>query len=285
MKRLLLVLSCALVCMPVIAAGRLAEVSLIDRDTGSSLPTYYYRGEYWVAGAPGARYSIAIRNRSGGRLLAVTAVDGVNVVSGETAAWDQSGYVYEPGQGYEITGWRKSEEQVAAFEFTAAPNSYAARTGRAANIGVIGVALFRERAPQIVQRQEPWNAPLADRAEQAPAGAARAASPASEAQPANQARPAPAPPATLGLMAGAGYADPAAKLGTGHGQREDSHAERVDFERLHDRPDEVVRIRYDSTANLIAMGVIRRPAPLPTMPNPFPASPLARYVPDPPGYR
>jgi hypothetical protein len=125
------------------AVRGLADVSIIDRDTGVVLDTHYYRGEYWVAGRPGGRYAIEIHNHLGERLLAVTSVDGVNVVSGETAAWDQGGYVFGPGDRYQITGWRKSDAEVAAFTFTDLANSYAARTGRPANVGVIGVATSR----------------------------------------------------------------------------------------------------------------------------------------------
>ena len=39
--------------------------------------------------------------------LAVTAVDGINVVSGETAKFDQRGYVFDPWVAYDIAGWRK----------------------------------------------------------------------------------------------------------------------------------------------------------------------------------
>ena len=76
------------------AVGRLADVSIIDRDSGCALAAHFYRGEYWVAGSPGARYAIEVRNRLGGRVLAVTSVDGVNVVSGATAGWGQTGYVF-----------------------------------------------------------------------------------------------------------------------------------------------------------------------------------------------
>ena len=264
MKRSSVALLLSLLCWTAHAAGRLAEVTIIDRDTGATLPTYRYHGEYWVAGAPGARYAIAVRNRSGERLLAVAAVDGVNVMSGETAAWGQSGYVYAPGQQYEITGWRKSDEEVAAFEFTAAPNSYAARTGRTANIGVIGLALFRE-CPPLASSQA---APLADQA--------------LPMQPSSP--PAPfAPAAGLSASVTAERAASAPKLGTGHGQRENSRVHEVDFERLQDSPNEVVRIRYDSVDNLVAMGIIRRAAPLPLAPNAFPDSPATHFVPDPPG--
>jgi hypothetical protein len=133
------------------AVRGLADVSIIDRDSGVVLDTHYYHGDYWVAGRPGGRYAIEIHNQLGERLLAVTSVDGVNVVSGETAAWDQGGYVFDPGDRYQITGWRKSDAEVAAFTFTDLANSYAARTGRPANIGVIGVAVFRERQPPTLQ--------------------------------------------------------------------------------------------------------------------------------------
>src|ERR1700738_3314547 len=128
-----------------LAVGAIANVTIIDRDSGVTLSTHFFHGEYWVAGTPGARYAIEIRNCSGGRLLAATSVDGVNVLSGATAGWDQAGYVFNPGERYQITGWRKTNAQVAAFTFTDSPNSYAERTGRPANVGVIGVALFRER--------------------------------------------------------------------------------------------------------------------------------------------
>src|SRR5260370_12813562 len=129
------------------AVRGLADVSIIDRDSGVVLDTHYYHGEYWVAGSPGGRYAIEIHNHLGERLLAVTSVDGVNVVSGETAAWDQAGYVFGAGDRYQITGWRKSDAEVAAFTFTDLANSYAARTGPPANVGVIGVAGLPRRQP------------------------------------------------------------------------------------------------------------------------------------------
>jgi hypothetical protein len=248
------------------ALGGLAGVTIVDRDSGAVLKPYFYRGEYWVAGTPGARYAIEIRNRLGARLLAVTSVDGVNVVSGATAAWDQAGYVFGPGERYQITGWRKSDADVAAFTFTDSSNSYAQRTGRPANVGVIGVAIFRERpAP-------PLDAP--PMIAQPPTGASRPTESDSNA-PAN-ALAAPASPMQRAPTT-------ASKLGTGHGEREYSYVRQADFVRMQSRPDEVIRIRYDSLDNLFAMGVIRRPPPAPPAANPFPSSPDRQYVPDPPG--
>ena len=250
------------------AAGSLADVQIIDRDSGSALPMYRSRGEYWVAGRPGARYSIMIQNHRGERILAVTAVDGINVISGETGAWGQSGYVFSPGECYEIAGWRKSDAEIAVFNFTAASNSYAERTGRPANVGVIGVALFLER-PARVQRYEWLDRQSLDRRSEEPEYAQnrieRGADSAALAAP-------PSP------SAGA----PAQKLGTGHGPRETSYVQNTTFDRLSSTPNEVIKIRYDSYENLVAMGVVPS-RPWHSAPNPFPDSTLPRYVPDPPG--
>ena len=97
---------------------------------------------------PATATRCASRNRSPGRVLVVLSVDGVNAVSGETAAVAQTGYVLAPYQSAEITGWRKSYSEAAAFYFTALPDSYAARTGRPDNVGVIGAAVFRERVAE-----------------------------------------------------------------------------------------------------------------------------------------
>jgi hypothetical protein len=253
-----------------LAVGGIAEVTIIDRSTGVALTPHLYRGEYWVAGKPGATYAIEIRNHLDQRLLAVTAVDGVNVISGATAAWGQTGYVFNPGQDYRITGWRKSDREVAAFTFTAAPNSYAARTGRPANVGVIGVALFRERQPQ-----EVYIPPAPQVVTPAPAAA-------------------PAPPelaredfsgrATQSPKSASRSAEPATtpKLGTGHGEREYSYVTNTEFDRMQTQPNEVIRIRYDSLDNLIAMGIVEPFRPAVPAANPFPASAQQQYVPDPP---
>jgi hypothetical protein len=270
--------------------GGSAEVAIIDRDSGEVLSPYYYRGEYWVAGRPGVRYSIEIHNRLGERLLAVTSVDGVNVVSGATAGWDQTGYVFSPGERYEVAGWRKTDREVAAFTFTASPNSYAERTGRPANVGVIGVALFRERQPPQAYVPPSYVPPVigypSDRAQSAPRAAnlgesADAKAPPAAAAPASP--PAPAAARMLPPSAAIVTALPAPKLGTGHGEREYSYVNHTEFLRMQDHPNEVIRIRYDSFENLLAMGIVKRPRPAAPWANPFPASPEQQYVPDPPG--
>lgn len=224
-----------------------ADIRIINRSTGEQLPTYRHKGELWVAGKPGDRYSILVNNRTGGRLLTVVSVDGVNVLSGDTAATNQRGYVLSPRNSVEIAGWRKSERDVAAFYFTSLDNSYAGRTKRPENVGVIGVAAFREY-------QEP--VPVQEMSENAAGASMRSR---------DAAAPAPA------------AAKAESKLGTGHGERVYSPTQTVEFQRASNTPDDVITLRYDSYANLVARGVIPSPRRQPA-PNAFPGG---NYVPDP----
>jgi hypothetical protein len=225
-------------------AGGLADVSIYDRSSGQLLPTYSADGQQYVAGRPGNEYEIRIRNRTGEPILAVISVDGVNVVSGETAAPSQSGYVINGYRSLAIAGWRKSLERVAAFYFTDHGDAYATRTGRPDDVGVIGVAVFKRRPP------EP-PAPAALGFEQRSRGAAADAAPSAMRK-----------------------AETENSLGTGHGRSENSQARYVDFQRLSDSPNEVIAIRYDTRANLVSRGVIQARRD----PEPFPG----RFVPDPP---
>jgi hypothetical protein len=251
-----------------IAAGSLAQIEVIDGTTDQRLPIYWHQGKRWVAGTPGNRYAVALRNHTGGRVLAVVSVDGVNAVTGETAAWDQNGYVFAPGQRWEIRGWRKSQERVAAFEFTALPNSYAARTGRPQNVGVIGVALFREK-PKPYEPPAQIERPRRSREEPLSQESSAGAAPATPGP--SEQREAPAADS-----AGRTFERSRDKLGTGHGRSESSWVSYTDFERARSTPDEVITIHYDSRDNLIAMGVLPGPQPVP---NPFPGS--TGFVPDP----
>ncbi len=270
-------------CAPAHADARLVQVDVLDRDSGQTLHVWRDRGRPVVAGRPGARYALRLVNTSGERVLAVVAIDGVNVVSGETASVGQRGYVLEPWQRTEVTGWRKSDDEVAAFEFTALADSYAARTGRPLDVGVIGVAVFREAAPLAETNAAPGR--FDGMAKALPAPAAQAAEAAEAAV-----RAAPAPAERRALDAG-GAADraataraqpPAERLGTGHGERETSVVRVTTFERASARPDQRIEIRYDSLPNLVAAGIVPPPRLATTAPHAFPGDPARDYVPDPP---
>jgi hypothetical protein len=247
-------------------APALVDLEVIDRETGEAARVWRHAGRMYVAGRPGARYGLRVSNNTGGRVMVVMSVDGVNVITGQTASYNQNGYVFEPYQSYEVSGWRKSDREVAAFTFAPLPRSYAARTGRPDDVGVIGIAAFREKvrrplavAPPPVVAQSRGRADY-ESAQEAVEESGRAA-----------AAPVAAPPPR------------SARLGTGHGARERSEVVNVSFERATAYPQYVHRLEYDSHANLVAAGVIPRTRPAtPQRPRPFPGN---GYVPDPPGYR
>ena len=260
----------------------LASLEVVDRDSGLVLPRHPHGGRHYIAGHPGARYALRVRNHSGGRLLVVLSVDGVNVVSGETADWNQTGYVLEPGRSHDIAGWRKSGTQIAAFEFAPLQDSYAALTGRPGHVGVIGMAVFRERvplpppavAPPVAAPPVSRQGALRDEA-RAAAGAAAPASP-RDAAPEPARESAEARGQRLDDSASAG-----AKLGTGHGQREWSVSRRTRFERATSAPEQLSELAYDSRERLIAAGIIPAPDAIGAWrPRPFPSN--TGYVPDPP---
>jgi hypothetical protein len=263
---------------PALAVGSLVDMAVVDRSRGDVLPTYRSRSASWIAGRPGDRYAIRLTNRSGSRVLVVLSVDGVNAVSGETAATGQTGYVLGPWATAEITGWRKSYAEAAAFYFTALPDSYAARTDRPDNVGVIGAAVFRERVVQPVQR--PYEAPPVASNRYDSAGRAepeRGAQMQGKDEGAADSRSADAaaPSAAAPPMRDRESFAKADKLGTGHGEREYSPTTQTAFERASSQPAEIVQVRYDSYANLVAMGVVGRPRPY-EGPQAFPS-----FVPDP----
>ena len=261
-------------------ADPLVRLSVLDIERMEHLPTWPHRGLDYVEGQPGHRYAVVLQNLTGERVLAVVSVDGVNAISGETAGSQQSGYVLEPWQRLEVRGWRKNLSEVAEFHFTSLGGSYAARTGRPQNVGVIGVAAFREkyRAPVPYYSQPGGGYPMPPpapyyrdeaeaRSQRAPVGAAAdAAAPAAEAGRAHD-----------------GYAGAAApkarqQLGTGHGERRWDAATQTTFERRSSRPDQVATLYYDATEALVARGILPRPRqPHWGVPQAFPTG----FAPDP----
>ncbi len=287
--RLLVAALCAL-SGTACATQPLVGLTVVDRDNGSTLPNYNHHGRNYIPGIPGHRYSLHLYNYAGERVMVVLSVDGVNAVSGQTAATNQTGYVLGPWQSADIDGWRKSDYDVAQFVFTALEDSYAARTGRPDNVGVIGMAVFRERRPEpIYVPPQPTYDMSSDSDE---VGAAVRSQSRRDAAPAPSA--APAPPSAGTLAAKAARASEAEsrladgyggrvrqEIGTGHGDRQYSPISRTSFERLSSSPQQVTRIWYDTPQQLAARGIMPRWYPRPPRDSGPQAFPVG-YVPDPP---
>ncbi|MGF6230627.1 hypothetical protein QFZ27_004582 [Inquilinus ginsengisoli] len=101
-------------------------------------------GDLRLQGRSGDLYRLAFSNRGRRTVEVVATVDGLDVLNGRPGTIANRGYVVRPGERLVIEGFRKSEDEVAAFRFSAPDDAYAANTpqGDPRNIGVIGVALF-----------------------------------------------------------------------------------------------------------------------------------------------
>lgn len=214
--------------------GGPVELSIVDRDAGHELPQYGHRGQRWVPGTPGHRYSVRLTNHSHERVLVVLSVDGVNAISGQTADTGQGGYVLEPWQTTEVAGWRKSMRDVAQFYFADFGDSYATRTGRPHDVGVVGIAVFEE-----ARRLPPPRVYLPRHAR------------ADQEEAAGDAAAAPAAPAAAPEMA----KSRAQELGTGHGRREYAPVSRTGFVRASRHPVQVTEVRYDDARALAERGI------------------------------
>jgi hypothetical protein len=251
------------------------NVDIVDRSDGRVLTVYTHEGRRYVIGKPGNEYAIRVRNDGGARTLAVMSVDGVNVISGDTAAPAQTGYVLDPYSTSEIAGWRTSRSRTAAFFFTTLANSYATRTGRPDNVGVIGVAVFQERErPRrpIMQQQFGGKLERRDQSERQESDSARAS---------GAAAPSPSSsPLARDKDSANAMADQKSQIGTGYGRSETSYAQYTNFERASDTPVETISIYYDSYENLLAQGVPVGTWPIArSRPQPFPDA--GRFVPAP----
>jgi hypothetical protein len=242
-------------------------VSLEVVSGNSALAPIDFNRQTWVEGRPGAEYTLVARNSCPFRVLAVLSVDGLDVLSGDKASFNSRGYVIDSGSSAQVEGWRKNNDQVAAFFFSSPSGSYAERVGKGGNVGVIGAAFFQEVPAPIPYPYPPERARResmnSDKSSAMPGSPPPSAN--SMAAPGMRSMPAPQDPS----------------LGTGHGRRIDSSVTTTSFNRMA-TPFSTVSIRYESTQKLQEMGAI---APPYTGPNPFPAQPEPSYVPDPPPYR
>lgn len=112
-------------------------------------PTLMYRASgypentVFIEGVAGKHYAIMVNSIAGGRLECVESVDGRNVLIDEEASLNNRGLVFT-GE-WRNEGFRIDDTQVNDFIFADPTASIAARaTGSTSNVGVIGIAVFKE---------------------------------------------------------------------------------------------------------------------------------------------
>ena len=258
------------------ALGNIADITIFDRVQDKTLPVYKHNGRYYVAGKPGNTYQIHVENRQAYTIEAVISVDAVNVITGKTAKTAQNGYIFDSYGAYDIAGWRKNNNEVAGFYFTEIADSYAARTGRPSNVGVIGVALYNKKygAPQVISSDQEMDE-AADNTRMTPQSSPTSASPAGSLGKAESST------SNRQATQNQDKSVESKKLGTGHGAHEYSRVEQADFERASSRPAEVITIYYDSYKNLVAQGIIKKPIYKKPLAKPFLDYGDTGFVPDP----
>lgn len=234
--------------IPATENGFSVEV-LID---GHSTPEYAARGRRYVEALENAEYELRIHNPTGSRVAVALSVDGLNTIDARhTGAWEAHKWVVAPYGTIQVRGWQMSSENARHFYFTTERDSYAAKLGQPANLGVISAVFFRERTPVVIVPVTP--------------GVPRTGN--KEPERRSQASPEPNLSGSEGSL-GAGrdasraninpYPPPddeSAATGIGRSVRNDVQWIKMD---LDSRPAAEITIRYEYRPALVRLGIITR---------------------------
>jgi len=222
---------------------------------GRPLTEYYARGKTYVEALQSAEYEVRLRNPSPDRVAVALSVDGLNSIDAQhTSAWNASKWVIEPYQTITIGGWQMSSERARRFYFTNERDSYAAKLGQTANLGVISAVFFRERrsvisvTPRPIYRDdsrgsEPRRRDEPSR-EQSPPNKSPGESSRADAQASRDGR-------SMAIVPDDDYA----ATGIGRSVRHDVRWVNMD---LDSRPAGEVTLRYEYYSTLLRLGVIPR---------------------------
>ncbi len=263
-------------------------------------------GQVFVQAPNKGKYKLKLYNATPRRQLAVITVDGINVISGKDGNFEDRGYIVGPWQTFEIPGWHRDDDNVAAFTFKdRETGSYAAQMGKGVdNVGVIGVAVFEEAPPKPVITythscrcmHHPcacgWDGTIGAVAspEQYTVYSMNASVSGSSNDPREAVRSfaaVVAPDAPKGPKRRRSRSKKirskvkkTADVGTGYGKEMAFQTKSIDFERATTQPAEVLCLRYATKERLQSWGVPIDQAQ--TQPDPFPNE--SRGVPAPPGW-
>lgn len=224
----------------------------------------------------GREFSIRITNNNSYRVCAVVSVDGLSVMNGEKANHDDPGYIVDAHSNMTVRGWRRGDEEVAAFEVSGKSESYAERVGKGGNTGVIGVVVYPEkrrvrerRRRRIGRSSRLYKSALSPREELTSGGIVLP----------DDACDFDGEPTARCMSFNAAMSTPQ-HAGTGYGDSLEDRVRRVDFDRDQNQKS-VVALYYDTVDGLRQKGV-----PVDTVvgcPNPFPGEPDQLYCPAPSG--
>jgi len=121
-------------------------VLTIEHKDGRAVREFVHEGRTYIESRVGTEYQLRLKNNTGGRVLAVVSVDGINAVSGKPVSDspDEAGYVLAPNESHVIKGYRVDENTVASFAFVKREGSYATERGEGQGNGTIAVRFWKE---------------------------------------------------------------------------------------------------------------------------------------------
>lgn len=221
----------------------------------NSVPATEYaaRGRSYIEAFENAEYELRIHNPSASRVAVALAVDGLNTIDARhTSAWDAHKWVIEPYGTIHVRGWQMSSENARHFYFTTERDSYGAKLGQAANLGVISAVFFRERRPVTVMPVTPsQSAPPSSKQDKMRAPQTNSES--SRSGTLDATRPKSIP----------GYPPPDDEsAATGIGRSVSNSVQWIKMD-LEPRAAGEVTIRYEYRAALVRLGIIPRSYPRP----------------------
>jgi hypothetical protein len=225
------------------------------------VPTTEYpaRGRRYVEALENAEYELRIHNPTPSRVAVALSVDGLNTIDARhTSSWDAHKWVIEPYGTISVRGWQMSSENARRFYFTTERDSYAAKLGQAANLGVISAVFFRERnQPITIMPVTPAPKPTygKDDNKRAPTENSRAESAPTRGGSVDAAKERSAQPYPP-------LDDESAATGIGRSVRNDVQWIHMD---LDPKAVAEVTIRYEYRAALVRLGIIPRDYPRPNV--------------------
>jgi hypothetical protein len=216
---------------------------------GRPLDEYQARGRSYVEALEGAEYEVSIRNPLPFRVAVALSVDGLNTIDARrTSAWNASKWVIEPYGTINVSGWQMSSQRARRFYFTNERDSYGAKLGQTANLGVISAVFFRERRQIVVPITPPPRTPPIPQENNRDENGARAPSAGTSGELARQRQGQIAPQPD----------DEYAATGIGRSVNNDVRWVNMD---LDSRPAGEVSIRYEYYPALVRLGIMPRAYP------------------------
>jgi hypothetical protein len=221
---------------------------------GVPLEEYAARGRRYVEALEGTEYELRVRNPLGVRVAVALSVDGLNTIDARrTSAMNASKCVIQPYGTITIRGWQMSSERARRFYFTTERESYGAKLGQTANLGVISAAFFRERQPLVIAPPPREERPIPLGREDERSESRRAPNTSRDSAAGTTARP---------KSAEAYPAPDDDYAATGIGRNVHNDVRWVNME-LQPRPVAEVTIRYEYRDALVRLGILPRPYPRP----------------------